>query len=72
MCDHDDGLLLFVTSTAQQAQYLQTRFTVQIAGGFVSQHNQRVGDERTGDGDTLLLTAGKLIWLVVLPIAQAN
>ena len=36
------------------------RARVEIAGRFVGEEHRRFGDERTGDRDTLLLTAGEL------------
>jgi hypothetical protein len=33
---------------------------VQVAGGLVRQHHEWVGDQRSGYGSTLLLSAGEL------------
>ena len=41
----------------QQLQHLRPRFTVEIAGRFIRQDNGGLGDEGTGDGYPLLLSA---------------
>src|SRR3954453_1827953 len=38
---------------------------VESAGGLIGQENRRVVDERASDGDTLALTAGELVGLMV-------
>jgi acyl-CoA thioesterase-1 len=45
---------------------------VQIAGGFVGQEQPRVVDQRTGQGDALLLAAGELAGPMVAAIVQAH
>src|SRR5512145_706766 len=41
-------------------------------GRFVEDQEMRVGDERAADGEHLLLAAGKLVSLVVLPFPEAG
>src|SRR3546814_3347695 len=45
---------------------------VEVAGRLVRQDQFRLGDERAGDGDTLLLTAGKLARPVPGAVANAD
>ena len=56
----------------QQLHDLHAGFRVQRAGGFVSQQNIRVIDQRTGNGHTLHLAAGHLVGLLMKLIAQAH
>ena len=45
---------------------------VQVTGGLVGQDDGGLVDEGPGDGDALLLPAGKLAWLMVQPVTQAH
>ena len=45
---------------------------VEVAGRLVGEDERRLGDERPGDGDALLLAAGQLGRLVVEAVAQAE
>ena len=47
-------------------------FGIQISGRLVRQNNSRIVDQRAGDGDALLLTAGKFVRFVVDAIAEAD
>ncbi len=45
---------------------------VECAGGFVGQDQGGTVDDRAGDGDALLLTAGELVGFVVESVAEAD
>ena len=45
---------------------------VKVSGGLVGQQNARLVDDRAGNGDALLLTAGELGWLTVTFIRQTH
>ena len=45
---------------------------VEVARRLVRQQELRVVDEGVGDGDTLLLPARKLIWMMIFTVAQSN
>ena len=70
MGDHDDQPVL--GDLLQQLHDLHGGFGVQSAGGFVSQQDLGIVDQRPGDGHTLHLTAGHLIGLLVQLVAQAH
>jgi hypothetical protein len=52
----------FSAQPTEQAQNRLTRMGIEIAGGFVSENDTRIVDERPSDCDTLLLATGKLAW----------
>ena len=45
---------------------------IEIAGRLVGQHQAWLVDQRTGNGDALLLAAGELGRLVLPPVGQAD
>ena len=45
---------------------------VEIASGFIGQNDERIVDERTGDGDALLLAAGQLKGFMIEPIRESD
>ena len=45
---------------------------VEIAGRFVGQHQFGLVDQGAGDGDALLLAAGKLAGMMAEPVAEAD
>ena len=56
----------------QHSQHLAAGVAVQRAGGLVGQNDRRIPGQRPGNGDALLLTAGKLAGLVFQLIAQPH
>src|SRR5215813_7274429 len=61
--DHADGRAL----SMQLAQEVHNGFAVsgiQVSGWFVGKQNGRLATQRTGHRDALLLTSGKLRWVV--------
>src|SRR5512136_1791098 len=69
---HDDGLAELKDEAAHQFQDLFRRNPVQIAGRLTGNEDDRVRDNGPGNGDPLLLSAGKLRWIVVHPVAQTH
>ena len=61
MGDHDDGLPKFLDGSLQEAQHFGAGDGIEVAGGLVGEHQRRFGDERTRDGDALLLAARQFI-----------
>jgi hypothetical protein len=43
--------------------------SIQIPSGFISIQNPGLANKRAGQGDTLLLTSGKLHWIVLEPLS---
>src|SRR5437899_789375 len=68
---HHDGNSLFV-EFLKYAHNLDTGLTVEIAGGFVGQQKRRLVNQRSSNGDPLLLASGKLIGMVVCSLSQTN
>src|SRR5919109_4509802 len=58
--DHHHGLAELVHGLAEQPQHLVGRVRVEVAGRLVGEHHRGAVDQRTGDGDALLLAARKL------------
>src|SRR6266567_1595764 len=69
--DQDEGFALRV-ECVEELHDLGPGRGVEVAGGFVREDNERVIDQRAGDGHALLLAAGKLEGLVVEPILQTH
>ena len=60
MGDDDDGDAEFGIEVVQELHDFPGGFRVEVAGGFVGEKGIRVGDNRPGDGDALLLAAREL------------
>lgn len=56
----------------ENAEDLLSGVRVEIAGGFIADEKLRVCDERSCDGDALLLAAGELLGEVVGPFGDAD
>ena len=61
--DHDDGIALGV-KFVEERHDLVTGLGVEVSRGLVGEDDGRMVDEGAGDGDTLALTTGQLIWFV--------
>ena len=72
MSDDDDGDAHLAVNFAQKIENRGRRRRVERTGCFVAEDNLRVGRQSTGDGNTLLLTAGKLAGIVMLSVRQSN
>ena len=70
MSDHYDCLGELLTGDFQKAQYILAGFGIQIAGGFICQNDSGCCRQRTGNGYSLLLTAGELIGQRIQTIIQ--
>jgi hypothetical protein len=70
MRDHDAGAVLFVNQLGEGLHDLMGALGVEAGGRLVGQDNFRLVDQGAGDGDALLLTAGKLAGTVLEPFAQ--
>ena len=70
--DHDDGLAELVDGAAEQAQHLAAGARVEVARRLVGEQHGRLGDERPGDGDALLLAAGELGRTVRQAVGEAD
>ena len=66
MCNHNDRISILMIDILDQLQNLLGCVVVQCARRFVTEQNIRVFYDRTTDGNTLLLPAGKLIGKLVL------
>ena len=71
MRNHDDSASLLV-QLPQQSQHDLFVDSIQIAGGFVGEHDFRVIDQSAGDAYPLLLTTGKLRRNMVGTLSQAH
>ena len=70
--DDDDGDAHFAVDLPQKIENRGRRRRVERTGCFVAENDFRIGRQRAGDGHALLLTAGKLAGVVVLPVRQAD
>ena len=66
---HGDAL---VVELLEESHDLDRCSAIEIAGGLVGQEQRWLGHECAGDGDTLLLTARELAWLMVGPFRQTD
>ena len=65
--DHGDAPL--IVEPLENVYDLQAGLAIEVPGGFISQDNGRVIDQRPGNGYPLLLTAGELVGLMVNPLS---
>ena len=70
VCDHEDGLLVLGCCIPEKPQNLSPRVGVKVAGGFVGEDDVRAGEQRTHNGDALLLTTGELFGTVIQTFLQ--
>jgi hypothetical protein len=69
--DHEDGVA-FVVEFAEEANDFFLVGFVEVAGGLVGEDELGVIDEGAGDGDTLLLAAGKLSGEMLDAVGEAD
>src|SRR6266545_622509 len=67
---HDDSLAEVLHQASHEGKYVLGRYAVEVTGWLIRHQNCRIGHHRPGDGDTLLLSAGKLGGIVVHPVGQ--
>jgi hypothetical protein len=70
--DHQHGDAVLGVERPEQFHDLVAACRIEVAGGLVGQQHGGLGDDRAGNGDTLLLPAGELGRRVVLPAGQAD
>ena len=56
----------------ERIEHIGSRFRIEVAGRLVQQQQARRVGDRTGDGDALLLTAGKLGRVMAAALAKAH
>ena len=71
MSDHDDGDAL-VVELLKHAHHLDGGLAVEVAGRLVREEDLGVVGQGAGDGDALLLAAGKLVWMMAGAVAEAH
>jgi len=69
--DHDDRQAHAV-EVLEDAHDLDAGPGIEVAGRFVSQQQFRPVDQRTADGDPLLLAAGELVGMMSGPVRQTR
>ena len=72
MRHHDDGLAEVAVEDLQDRQDLVGRCAVEVAGRLVAEQELRIGDDRAGDGDALLLAARHFTRIVLGPVGEAD
>jgi hypothetical protein len=58
--------------TPEQLDHLGTRFMIEIARGFIAEHQPRAPRQGARDGDPLLLAAAEFCWPRVQAIAKTD
>ena len=69
---HDDRLAVLAVERLQQVEDLVAGLAIEVAGRLVAQQQRRIGDDRAGDADALLLAAGELARVVLRAVAEAD
>ena len=59
--NHEHGLPQILVRLAQHVEHYARAFRIQVAGGFVGEHDGGAVDESAGERDALLLAARKLV-----------
>jgi hypothetical protein len=70
--NHDNCLSLVVHQIPQQSQDLIPAGTVEVAGWFIGEQQQRLGNERSSDGHALLLAAGELAGEMIAAMSEVH
>ena len=72
MRDVDAGDAELALDLADLPPHVDAEFGVEVRQGFVEQQHRRLHDQRTGQGDPLLLPAGQLVGRTVFQVGQAD
>ena len=56
----------------EDGEHVRGGVAVQVAGRLVGEQQRRLGDQRPGHRDPLLLAAGELVGLVLGPVGQPD
>src|SRR5215216_7974316 len=70
--DHYDGLCKSSVEVLKQSQNLFRRVRIKVAGWLIGNDDTRVGNDSSGNRDTLFLPAGELARVVAYPITQPD
>ena len=68
--DHHDSFVELSMKLLQEYQYFLSGGSIQVAGRFVRKDQVGVGHQSTRNSDTLLLSAGQLMWQVVYAVSK--
>ena len=69
--DHQERHAKFPIQPPEQSKNLLRGIGIEVAGGFVGDHDLRMGNDGSPDADALLLPARELSGIVVRPIREA-
>src|SRR5687768_3694267 len=70
---HDDGSQsALIVALPHQFEHFFTGYEIEVPRRLVGEEEHRVRQKRTGDGDPLLLTAGKLVGKVTTSLRQSE
>ncbi len=69
---HDDRLAVVAVQRLEQVENLVAGLAIEIARRLVAKQQRRIGDDRAGDADALLLAARELPRIVVGPLAEPD
>src|SRR5438445_12506967 len=71
VCNKNNGIS-FLMQFFKKMHDLDTCFRIESTGRLVREKDRRMIYKRAGDGDTLALTAGKLVWTVHYAVAKLD
>ena len=69
---HHDRLAVIAVERLQQVENLVAGLAIEVAGRLVAEQQRRVGDDRAGDADALLLAARQLPRVVLRALGEAD
>ena len=70
--NHDNGFVEILIQALEDFEHFGGRMAVEISGGFIGEEQGWVAHDGAGDRDTLLLSAGKLLWQVSDAVSEAD
>ncbi len=70
--DHEDGLAEVFVGLAKHVEDDAGTFRIEVAGGFVGEHDGGTIDESAGERDALLLSAGKFVGAMLETLGDAE
>lgn len=72
MGDQEEDAACRACQAPQQLKHVPPRGSVEIAGRFVGEHEERLVGERARDGDTLLLATRQALGIVIHPVGETD
>ncbi len=72
MGHHHEGLAQIFIQLTHQLPHLQAIGRVEVAGGFIRQHDGGFIGQSPAESDALLFAATELIWEVAFPVLKAQ